>query len=350
MKVAVIVMNACDIGGIERSSFSLIKTLRDGNHQVELISLYENDDISLGEKENYSLLTGTSELSKVYSYIRLVQRDTILISTYDRISIYMIFSSLLLRKNIKIITQQHADYFAHKAIVRFVRQIIYPLGSKAIVCLTNKDAHYYKKWFGKVLRIPNILSFNDCHDKSNKKSIKERSIDLLAVGRLHPVKRFEDFINVVESLHREERYINAKIYGSGDDLARLKSFCTMDLDLFPGATNNILQKMVDTKIVVVTSHRESFSMVIIEAMSAGCVVVSYDCPTGPGELIANGKNGILVKNGDVESLKNVCSMLLDDPLLCEEISKNAILESKKYLPNVIEKEWSNLFNEISNND
>ena len=60
-----------------------------------------------------------------------------------------------------------------------------------------------------------------------------------------------------------------------------------------------------------TSRREGFPMVLLEAMSVGLPVIAYDCPTGPRDIITDGVDGYIVADGDTESLAASLAELMD---------------------------------------
>jgi hypothetical protein len=80
-----------------------------------------------------------------------------------------------------------------------------------------------------------------------------------------------------------------------------------------GAYLELPEIMSQASIFVLTSRFEGFPMVLLEAMTIGLPVVSYDCPTGPSELIVDGRNGYLVPNGDAETFAERLSDLMQDP-------------------------------------
>ncbi|PHM22111.1 glycosyltransferase [Xenorhabdus ehlersii] len=345
MKISVLVLNACDLGGIERSSFTLVKTLKRAGHTVELVSVYENDEVALNRSESYRLLNGKNELLKIKNYIKGLDDSTIIISTYDRLSFLISFVSFLLRKKNKLIAHQHADYFAHNSRVRFLRKIGYRIGCKAIVCLTQKDYKYYSQWHSNCFVIPNILDLEASQFDDNGIDFSSRNTDFMAAGRLNPIKRYEDFIKLYDALMKKYN-LKFKLFGHGEDDERLLRLSLSSKDILQGSTKNMLDEMKDAKFFIVTSYRESFSMVIVEAMAAGCVVISYDCPTGPGEIITDGVDGFLISNGDFSSLVQKCLWLLENNVNLDTMRHNARISAQKYYPENVVKKWNDLFQNI----
>jgi glycosyltransferase involved in cell wall biosynthesis len=341
MNISILVLNACDLGGIERSSFTLVKTLKKSGHLVELVSLYKNDDAYLSDNEDFRVLAGKNELSKIFKYIKNLDEDTIIISTYDRFSFLISILRFFIKKKITLIAHQHADYYAHRYRVRLLRKLAYKAGCDKIVCLTQKDSIFYRKWFDDVTVIPNIF---DAKVNTNKyiPVIADRNTDLLAAGRLHAIKRYTDFIKLHETIHKS-RLIKSKLFGHGEEYEKLKALSPIAKDILKGATKNIFDEMIDAKILIVTSLRESFSMVIVEAMAAGCVVISYDCPTGPGEIITDQKDGFLVQNGNFNALYEKCMFVLGNKDVAEKVSLEAQLTARNYYPDSVVKKWNDLF-------
>ena len=94
---------------------------------------------------------------------------------------------------------------------------------------------------------------------------------------------------------------------------------------------------------MVTSKIESFSNVIIEGMSYGCVPISFDI-IGPRSIIVNWKNGVLIKNADIdEFVENLHKLCIID---LTELSINCINTSKTYTKNYIMSKWKNIISEV----
>lgn len=128
---------------------------------------------------------------------------------------------------------------------------------------------------------------------------------VLAAGRLGPEKDFATLVRAFAELRarREARLI---ILGEGmlrEDLKGLVSSLGLqdDVDL-PGFAANPFAFMRNAELFVLSSRTEGLPGVLIEAMACGTPVVSTDCPSGPAEILENGKWGALVPVGDSKAL------------------------------------------------
>jgi glycosyltransferase involved in cell wall biosynthesis len=128
---------------------------------------------------------------------------------------------------------------------------------------------------------------------------------LMSVGRLTEAK---DYPTLIRAFARVREQIDARllILGEGDSRDEIKTLIRDsgvggDIGLL-GHVRNPLPWMKAANVFVMTSKREGFGNVLVEAMAMGTPVVSTDCPHGPGEILENGKWGKLVPVGDDEAL------------------------------------------------
>ena len=78
---------------------------------------------------------------------------------------------------------------------------------------------------------------------------------------------------------------------------------------------NLQDWLERSEILLFPSRYEGFPNALLEAMTCGCAVVAYDCPTGPADLIEDGINGRLIRLGDTEQLSTAVQTLVDDETL-----------------------------------
>lgn len=336
-KIKILVLNINDLGGIERVAINLLKMFSEEVYinDVEIVSVH-------GDGGKYKFLEGKNENLKLKKFIETLDDNTIVLSLYDRFSIKLSILKHFFGYKFKLYACQHADYFAHKVHTRFLRKISYLWVDKIIV-LTKKDTDIYKKFFSNVYTIPNVLSFYP----DRVKDINIRDIECAVAGRLVPIKQYDHFVFFLSKIHEHDK--KYRIYGDGEEFRTLdnllKDASLESSSILAGKSNDIEKELSNTKFFFVTSLRESFSMVILEAMACGCIVISYDCPTGPSELIEHGENGFLIDLNDKTKLVECYESIMSNPDKCEYISNNARIFAKNFLQSKVISQWKSVFNE-----
>ncbi|WP_295387952.1 glycosyltransferase [uncultured Thiodictyon sp.] len=139
---------------------------------------------------------------------------------------------------------------------------------------------------------------------------------ILAAGRLSAQKDFPTLIRAFAMLE-PERGLRLLILGEGPERAALedlvRSLGLIDRVALPGFTANPFAAMARARLFVLSSAWEGLPGVLIQAMACGTPVVSTDCPSGPREVLADGRYGPLVPVGDVPALAAAIRQTLDHP-------------------------------------
>jgi glycosyltransferase involved in cell wall biosynthesis len=127
----------------------------------------------------------------------------------------------------------------------------------------------------------------------------------LAVGRLNIDKDFGNLLRAF-ALVRRQRRARLLILGEGEERRQLESLVD-ELGLqndvaLPGFSRNTCAAMRGASAFVLSSRSEGLPSVLIEALACGCPAVSTDCPSGPNEILAGGKYGVLVPCANPQAL------------------------------------------------
>jgi glycosyltransferase involved in cell wall biosynthesis len=138
---------------------------------------------------------------------------------------------------------------------------------------------------------------------------------ILSAGRLDSQKDFPTLIRAFARV-RKARYARLVILGKGDEHHSLKTLIKeleLEKDIaLPGYLQNPFAYMSKAAVFVLSSIYEGLPNVLIEAMAAGTPVVSTDCPSGPAEILSNGKYGELIPVGDSEKMAAAIMRALDE--------------------------------------
>jgi glycosyltransferase involved in cell wall biosynthesis len=148
----------------------------------------------------------------------------------------------------------------------------------------------------------------------------------LAVGRLTTQKDFGSLIQAFAIL-RKIRQVRLLILGEGEARQELEALAQKleiieDVAL-PGFVENPYAYMSRAAAFVLSSRWEGLPTVLIEAMACGCPVVSTNCPSGPEEILAAGKYGVLVPVGDISALATAMLNTLEQPVNQELLIQRA---------------------------
>ena len=193
--------------------------------------------------------------------------------------------------------------------------------ASAVVVLTEAQAKVTKNyWRHLATRIHVIWNPVVNDEPSRLEGLEPGQRDnslVLVVGRLVPVKDIRLAIAAFAFANRVKA-LRMIIVGDGPEMESLKAFarsCEIsDRIEFTGSVQDPSEYYKRAGILLLTSLAESFSNVLIEAMSFGCGVVAVDCPFGPQVILENGKVGSLVGSRRPEDVGNEIINRLQNPI------------------------------------
>jgi len=148
---------------------------------------------------------------------------------------------------------------------------------------------------------------------------KKRDAPLIvAAGRLEPQKDYPTLIQAFSLVKHKIPNARLLILGEGSQRASLQTQIKKqqlnDSIQLAGHVENPFAYMSNADLFVLSSAWEGFGNVLVEAMATGTPVVSTDCPSGPSEILDQGRYGRLTPVGDTEALAVAILETLESPL------------------------------------
>jgi glycosyltransferase involved in cell wall biosynthesis len=297
----------------------------------------------------HGLWLNLQRILKIRNQVRFLKPDVI-VSFVDQTNILVLLSTI--KMPVPVIVSERTNPAKHQIgrFWGFLRKIVYPFSTAAVV-----QTQAVKNWLlssikmsNRVVVIPNSLVNPASINKQEIASafMEKYSHKIIAVGRLGFEKGFDLLIESFSLLAEDFPDWGLLILGEGNERKNLEKMVfdkgLSDRVLLPGRVECPAAYMKRSDVFVLSSRYEGFPNVLLEAMGCGLPVISFDCPNGPGEIITDGLNGILVENGSIDALTLAMRNLLADGEKRRELGGKASEVLQKYSQEKIMQEWEAL--------
>lgn len=268
--------------------------------------------------------------------------DGILVSTRPALNVLTAHHA---PKHLVRVAQEHMNLSVHRpSVVRAIREH-YP-AFDAVAVLTHRDLHDYRAILPdtRLVRIPNAV-----HSMEQRHSTWTNKI-VVAAGRLFPQKGFDMLIPAWAKVAEQHPDWQLRIFGTGEKRDELRALIEQhhlyNHVLLMGHTDQLDEELAKASLYVLSSRFEGLPMVMIEAMVHALPVVSFDCPTGPGDVLTDGREGILVPPEDTDALADALCRLMADEALRRKMGAAALETAHDYSPATVHPQWEKLFTEL----
>lgn len=227
----------------------------------------------------------------------------------------------------------------------------------AVVALTQESARWIKANSSarNIPVIPNPVVWPMAINSPRidpRKLCDSRKKILLAVGRLSPEKGFDMLIKVFSELERKHHDWNLVILGEGPDRAllqaRIDEYGLGQKVLMPGIAGNVGEWYSEADLFVMSSHYEGFPNALAEALAHGLPAVSFDCDTGPRDIIRHDVDGLLVPLGRETEFHAALDRLMGDSDTRAAFAARAGDARERFSIEKIARMWEQLFVEARN--
>lgn len=310
--------------GVERVVITLANEMCRLGYSVSLLIFKNNGDLAndiCKEIEVIELHINRSSFA-IFKLINFFRKNQVcFISSYSYLSILSIIANIITFKKSQIFVCEHTTLTQmNKAksnyknkIVNFLMRMFYPLAD-GIIAVSSGVADDLSKAIDiprkkiKVLYNPldiNFISKMSQNSPSHRWLLNKKQPLILGIGRLDIAKNFTLLINAFSKI-TDQTDANLLILGEGDLRLELeqeiKKLQLSERCELMGYISNPYCYLKNADIFVLSSNVEGFSLVIVESLACNTPVISTDCPSGPNEILEDGKWGTLVPMNDVEIL------------------------------------------------
>ncbi|MBM6400523.1 glycosyltransferase [Phycicoccus sonneratiae] len=388
MRIRYLVLNAGARGGATRTTLSIASALAERGHDVEVASLASSRGrpvFPLSSRVRLVHLTGlrphrggavaplaaarwatrvaarrthsleahprdrlTTGLNRVHDaalrhWLR-GQRDCVVVST--RLTLNLALARH--RTDRQVAVAQEHNHLGPNAEVRAAYRELFPR-LDALAVLTDGDARAHRALLGErplVVTVPNGVP--------NELALHHAPLVepvAVAAGGLVRRKGFDLLVDAWRQVARERPQWRLEIHGSGEQhdalLARVHGAGLDGVVTLAGFTRDLPAHLDRASLFVLSSRGEGMPMVLLEAMASGVPVVSFDCPTGPAELLDGGRAGLLVPPGDVDALAAAILRVTGDAELRRRMADAGLARAAEYDVGATAKRWEEVFTSLA---
>jgi glycosyltransferase involved in cell wall biosynthesis len=382
-RVFILLWTAWGMGGTIRAAFNLAEYLVARGYEVEVISAIRNRDepffgafpagvkvtaledrregarprgvrgrlqrrlrslSSLLMTSGDRAVTGFNLWTDIQLARRLRRRSGCLLGTRPGVNMMI---ARLQAPGLTTIGLEQMNLSKHSRGLRRAMRGVYPQ-LDALVVLTDQDKAAYQELLDGALplyRIPNTVR----PLPGAKADLSAKTV--YAAGRLRYQKGFDLLIPAWAETARAHPEWRLRLRGAGHLRERLERLIAEhgieDSVTLEGPAEDIGSDMAEASVFVLSSRFEGFPLILLEAMSKGMGIVSFDCPTGPADIVDDHRNGILVPHEDVEGLARGIRELVEDEELRRRTAAAAIETAEQYTIEAIGPQWEALLGELA---
>lgn len=352
-----IVGGALNGGGAERVIIDLCRHLRDSGRDVTLITLTAGEDayeapdgvrrerLEVRRKSHTFFHTIWNAIERFATVRRTILKSEpdVVVSFIDRVNIVTLISLIGTRIPTVVSERIHPAYNPIERAWLILRRLVYPLAD-VVTVQTTEGAD----WLRRSMRltnpvvVPNAVREPDDLGDGILSAVVPRPF-VLAIGRLEEQKGFDLLLDAFRRTGLTEKGWHLVVLGEGPERQALQKQADLlgmhQTVSFPGFVK-VGPWLRAAEIFALSSRFEGFPNALLEAMQMGRACVSFDCPSGPKDLISNGENGLLVPPKDVVALSDAIRMLASDTEFRKRLALEAQAVSQRFSAASVYGRWT----------
>lgn len=366
-----LIVSDLGLGGAQRAAATLANGFAAQGHRVELVETY-----SAGGECAYHLSPEVQRMqwavasqraeSKLMSRVKRLfwlreifreRPDSVIISFLTDVNVATILASFKLPVTVIVTERSYPGMVPLPSWLSWLRRRLYSHAAMVI-----GQTQVAAKWLSREIAsatvrvMPNPLMLpvnsNQPHRPLDSFVHGAKKV-ILGVGRLSPEKGFAELIVAYAALSDEVRLVSQLvILGEGPERQALEQQIQVlgllgDVCL-PGAAGNLSDWYEQADVFVLSSQFEGFPNALLEAQAHGAACVSFNCLSGPADLIDHGRTGFLVDpEAGAPGLAKAIEELLADPERRAAMGAAAKQASARFETSKVIAQWEQLIKEVT---
>lgn len=352
-------------GGAERVAALLSNEWVAAGHEVVLVPTFSGKgecNYPLDERVQLKFLvdeigrsgrSATTQIRRLLGIRRIIRHNDIdaVVSFLTRVNLAVIVATRGLALPVVIGECTYPPKTGQTFTVKTLTKLLYPLATKVVMQTAQGLAwlsSYCPRSQGLYIANPVTYPIPPRPGRIEPGHIvQEGERILLAVGRFHRAKGFDLLLAAFAQLVTEFPQWRLVILGDGELRNELEvqraQLGIADKALLPGAAGNVSEWYESADLAVLSSRYEGFPNALLETMAHGNAVVSFDCDTGPSEMIESGTNGVLVpESTGIDGLAESLAALMRDDNERARLGAAAARVRETYNVRSIARQWTDL--------
>lgn len=232
-----------------------------------------------------------------------------------------------------------------------IRKLCVPFMDR-VVTLTDEDKKDYILQFQN-LNSRNVIVIHNWMDEAllnEHVDYNSKSKKIITVGRICEQKGFDILVPIAADVLKNHPDWKWEIYGAGEDYDKINkmieeyNMCE-NIEMM-GMCKDVYERYKEYAFYAMTSRFEGLPMVLLEAKAQKLPVIAFDCKTGPGEIVRNEIDGILIEDGNISQYEKGLERLINNENMRIEFSKNSQGNINKFQKEAIVDQWKMMINNL----
>lgn len=364
MRVTLVISNL-QLGGAERMLAFIANYLAENGWKVTVVTFTEKKDqfklcanvrrlSALVPSSGVGMISRLREAVLRHTKLRSVilnSKPEVVITFLDECNVRVLMA--LFGSGVPVIAAERNDPHYQKLPFPWstLRRLFYPAAAALAIQTQSASLYFSARVRARTRIIPNpvppskvMLPFGTMNSGAREQK------RIVGLGRLAWQKGFDLLIEAFSQIAAAHPEWTLIIYGEGERRNALESLVrTKSLEsrvILPGAVQQVPTVLSEASVFVLSSRYEGFPNALCEAMACGLPVISFDCPSGPNEIIRHNIDGILVKAGDIEALAKALDTLIRDNNLRRSLAVRATEITKRFEVKKIMNMWEELLRSV----